>query len=356
MNTKELSEAFDRAGMQRSARVGARFLRYQATTTADRLSEAIPLLFGTAFSPTLPDTEFESVRRLCQQSLASLPDDPHEETGLLLREKHVDRPYHRSGLGTSEGLQAATMDDIRRRRDACCVPNGAIVSACGGFDADAILEAVQDYAGRLQGSADKSPPSEAGPRGSHLLVRPTAQVHLAMAWDAARVGEPAEDLDRIACAALGGTTSGRLFTEVRQRRSLCYAVSARYAANALQGSCILRAGTTPENASELLEVCLAEIRRISEDLSVAEVHRARRTMIDSLVLQGESTQARAFRLAHSLANRGTCPTLQERIEALERIAPECVIEHVRSWSTISPTIVAVGPSGCLPFPECAPAW
>jgi predicted Zn-dependent peptidase len=257
-------------------------------------------------------------------------------------------------MGTLSGLQQSAIEDVHRRREMCCVPDGAIVSVCGGIDPVACLNAVQRQADTLQGTPPTPAPQELGPRGQHLLVRPTAQVHLAMAWDAAHLGGPEEDLDRLACAALGGTTSGRLFTEVRQRRSLCYAVSARYAANSLQGSCILRAGTTPENAAELLEVCQAEICRMSEDLSVAEVQRARRTMIDAFVLQGESTQAIASRLASSVANRGDCPTMAERIAALEKINPEAVIEHARSWNAITPTIVAVGPSGCLPFPECDP--
>ncbi len=354
MNTKELSEAFDRAGMQRSAHVGARFIRFQATTTADRLDDAVPLLLGMAFTPSLPDRELDSVKRLCQQSLASLPDDPQEETGLLLRTMHVDRPFHRTGMGVPEGLSSVSMDDLRHRRDTCCRPGGAIVSACGGFDAEALFDAVQRQAEQLHGTASEAAYGGTAPRGRHLLVRPTAQVHIALAWDAARIGAPEEDLDRLVCAVLGGTTSGRLFTEVRQRRSLCYAVSSRYAANSLQGSCILRAGTTPDNAGELLDVCLGEIERLAVDISADEVLRTRRTLIDALVLQGESTQSRAARLAHVMANRGTCPTMQERIAQLERISPEQVIEHARSWAAIVPTIVAVGPAGCLPFPECAP--
>jgi len=351
LDAKALTNAFDRAGMQRGGSVTSRHIRIRATTTGDRLEPALKLLLGVAFSPSLPQTELESARRLCSQSLSHLPDDPSEEIGLLMRSVHLLRPYHRGGLGTNAGLEEVSLADLVARREACCVPGGAIITIAGDINPAKCVDMLTQLTDSLTGTAAPPPTESAGPGGQWLLSRPTSQVHLAMAWDGAKAGAAAEPLDRLAIGTLGGTTSGRLFTEARQRRSLCYSIGARYAATAFQGSCSIRASTTPENAEELLDVCAKEISKISCDLSREEVNRAKQTMISSMVMSGESTMARAAILAHGLCETDTCRSLATRIAEVESTSVDDIIDHVGSWSNISPSIVAIGPEGCVPFPE-----
>ena len=80
--------------------------------------------------------------------------------------------------------------------------------------------------------------------------------------DAPPEPDPDSPLERLAVAVLSGGTSARLFTEVRQKRSLCYSVSAAYQAGRDRGLISLYAGTTPQRAGQTLEVCLEEIRRL----------------------------------------------------------------------------------------------
>ena len=351
LDAKALAKEFDRAGMQRSGSVTSRHIRMSATTTGDRLEPALKLLLGVAFSPSLPPTELESARRLCAQSLSHLQDDPNEEIGLLMRSAHILRPYHRSGLGTNIGLEEVSWTDLASRREACCVPGGAIITITGNINPSNCVDMLTQLTDSLAGTAPPSPTESAPPGGQWLVSRPTSQVHLAMAWDGAQAGSAGEPLDRLAIGALGGTTSGRLFTEARQRRSLCYSIGARYAATAFQGSCSIRASTTPENAEELLDVCVKEISRISCDLSREEVNRTKQSLISSMVMSGESTRARAAILARDLCEIDTCRSLATRIAEVESTSVDDIIDHVQRWSNISPSIMAIGPEGCLPFPE-----
>jgi predicted Zn-dependent peptidase len=351
LDAKALANAFDRAGMQRGGNVTSRHIRMNATTTGDRLEPALKLLLGVAFSPSLPSTELESARRLCAQSLSHVQDDPNEEIGLLMRSVHILRPYHRGGLGTNTGLEEVSLPDLVARREACCVPGGAIITIAGDINPSKCVDMLTHLTGSLTGTAPLPPTESAASGGQWLLSRPTSQVHLAMAWDGAKAGADAELLDRLAIGTLGGTTSGRLFTEARQRRSLCYSIGARYAATAFQGSCSIRASTTPENVEELLNVCSKEISKISCDLSREEVNRTKQSMISSMVMSGESTMARAAFLARDLCETDTCRPLTTRIAEVESTSVDDIIDHVRSWSNISPSIVAIGPEGCVPFPE-----
>ena len=55
-----------------------------------------------------------------------------------------------------------------------------------------------------------------------------AQVHIGLMTDTARFTEEAYYDARVAVSILSGGMSARLFTEVREKRGLCYAIGARY--------------------------------------------------------------------------------------------------------------------------------
>jgi predicted Zn-dependent peptidase len=349
LNTKALTHAFDAAGMQRSGSVGTHFIRLSATTTTDHLRTAMELLLAVVMEPSFPDSELDAAREGCLQGLAHLADDPQQEISFSLRSRHLDRPFHRSGLGTVEGLNDVTTDALRKRLASRSVPTGSIMAIAGGVKTTECLDLLTTLTAKWSGAcADDRSPSP-GPRGRILIERPTSQVHLSMAWDAPPAGHNDVARERLLSVSLGGTTSGRLFTEARQRRSLCYSIGSQYARTAEQGWVTLHASTTPENAEELVQTCLSEITRIASDLTSKEIERARRTIISSMTMQGESTAARAAYMANALAQTGQCLSLKHRIDQIERVSAEDVMDYAKRYTQLDPTIVAIGPAGSLPF-------
>ncbi len=354
LSSRELSASFDLTGMQRGVHAGRRHVQLHATTTGDQVEHALRLLLLVTLEPKLGEQDLEHARQLCLQSLRHISDDPHDELGLALGLRHLNRPYHRTGRGSLAGLSALTQAEILSRHAACCVPEGAILSVAGACDADQVFDTITKLTQQWSGHPPALEPVEAGPRGKRLIAQDTSQVHLGMAWDAPDAASDDRMLEHLTCMSLGGTTSGRLFTEVRQRRSLCYSISSQFLPARDQGWCVLRAGTTPDNATELVETCVEEVHRIASDLSVDEVERSRRSIISSMVLRGESTAARAGRLAGNLAAIGVCKSLEARRAEYESVSAEEVQQYARRYAETDPTIVAIGPAGSLPYSQMQP--
>ena len=105
--------------------------------------------------------------------------------------------------------------------------------------------------------------------------------------------------------------SGRLFTEVREKRGLCYSVFASYAGHKTYGAVLGYAGTTVPRAQETLDVLVAELKRLSQGVEPDEYERAVVGMKSRLVMQGESTSARARAIAGDQYVYGQPRTLDE---------------------------------------------
>lgn len=94
--------------------------------------------------------------------------------------------------------------------------------------------------------------------------------------------------------------SSRLFTEVREKRGLVYAVSAFPAGVKGQGLLMAYAGTTKERAGKTLEVMLTELERLALGVTEEELSRAKVGLKTALVMADESIRSRASSMARDL--------------------------------------------------------
>src|SRR5213075_1957852 len=124
------------------------------------------------------------------------------------------------------------------------------------------------------------------------IPKDTTQTQIGIAYESVRFGEPDYYAALGAVNVLSGGMSSRLFTEVREKEGLCYAVWATYTTFKDRASVLCYAGTTNERAQETFDVTLAELDRLKDGVEEEEVQRVRAGLKSSLIMQEESTSAR----------------------------------------------------------------
>src|SRR2546421_210835 len=137
--------------------------------------------------------------------------------------------------------------------------------------------------------------------------------------------------------------SARLFTEIREKRGLCYAVSAGYHTFKDRASIICYPGTTNERAQETLDRLLYELRRLPEGIEQEEVERVQAGIKSSLIMQQESTSSRAFALASDWYYLGRVRTFDELQSAIDALTPQALVGHLRRCPPGDFSIVTLGP-------------
>lgn len=343
LDSRQLSDSLDTLGVRRSCDLQTWHLKLSATMLAARLSEALPLLASIMLEPRLPETAIDPVRNLCLQSLEALRDEPQYEVMLWLRSRHRQPPFNRTGYGEQDVLASATRDDVVALRRETFRPGGSIFAAAGDVDPDALAGQLNDLLTAFTGVADQPRPTADPARGYLPLQRDTAQVHIALACDAPAASDDEAVLERLALAVLSGGTSGRLFTEVRQKRSLCYSVGGSYRPGRDTGEATFYAGTTPDRAQETLDVVLAETARLSDGVTDREFKRAATRLKSRLVMQGESTPARATALASDLFRLGRARTLDERAAEIDAVNLDQLNAYLARRVMGPFTLVTIGP-------------
>ena len=153
----------------------------------------------------------------------------------------------------------------------------------------------------------------------------TEQYHLCLGGPGIARGDERRFALRILDTILGGSTSSRLFQEVREKRGLAYSVYSYASHYVDSGQVALYVGTRPDNVAEAMDVIGSELQRLTDDgVDEQELERARENVKGRTVLSMESTLTRMNRLGSSVLMEVPLLTVDELLAALDAVTLEDV--------------------------------
>jgi predicted Zn-dependent peptidase len=344
-DSRALLTALDNLGVSHGESAQTLHTSLSAATLGRNLIPTLEIYADILLRPHLEEEEVEPIRALTLQSLQSLEDDPGSRVIYELRRRHFPDPWGRAAPGTPEGVEAVTSADLRGFFRHAYRPNGAILGVAGAIDWPALKDAV----GRLfEGWKPRPEPSitvrPTGPKRDHI-VKETQQIQIALAYPTEPVGSPDYYLARATIAILGGYSSARLFTEVREKRGLCYSVYASDESQLDRAAVLCYAGTSPDRAQETLDVTVAEIARLtSSGIDAEELDTMRAGLKSSLIMQQESSLSRSASLASDWYHLGRVRSLDEISQTLDALTPASVGAFAARQPTDDLTILTLGPT------------
>lgn len=347
-DSRELTLAMDSLGLDHNESVGQVHVRFWGATLARNLPAALAIYAELLRRPHFPDDEIEPVRALALQDLQALEDDPGGRAMVELRRRHWPMPLGQDRRGTPETLARATPEMIRAQHRRRFGPRGTIVAVAGNVEWPALRDQVGELFGDWEGGSPEPLQTKPPLRGRTHLPKDTTQTQIAIAYPSVPFGHP-EYYDALAATqVLSGGMGARLFTEVREKHGLCYSIHASYVTFKEIAAVFGYAGTTNERAQKTLDLTLSELRRLVEGVTEEEVQRVQAGLKSSVIMQEESTSARAGVLASDWYYLNRVRPVEEIQAAINALTPASITEHVRRHPPGDFTIVTLGPTELTP--------
>ncbi len=151
--------------------------------------------------------------------------------------------------------------------------------------------------------------------------------------------------------AVGGGMSSRLFQEVRENRGLAYTIYSFHWGYADTGLFGFYGATSRRKSANSCPVALECLAKAAEDLSEAEIDRAKAQMKVSQLTALESSTARSEQIARQILAYGR---VLSRDEILARI-DNLTVNEIRAAGAAAlrtvPTVAAVGPVAKVHTPD-----
>lgn len=333
----------DNLGVERGESVSDAHVVLRGATLAKNLAPALQIYADVLRRPRLPDDQLEPCRLTALHELAAVEDEPAHKVMLELRRRHFPDPWGRPSQGEQAALESISLEEIQRFYSQLYRPNGTIVGVAGKFDWQALKDQVggllADWPTLDKPALDERPPAE--PRAH--LHHESNQTQIGIAYPSVPYHDPNYYVASAAVGVLGDGMSSRLFTEVREKRGLCYSVYASHATLLDRGSVLCYAGTSAERAQETLDVTLRELVRLAEGIEAGELDRLKARIKSSLIMQQESSSARSALLTRDWYYLGRVRTLDEVERIVDELSAERINQYLAGHRPGQFTIVTLGP-------------
>ncbi|HEY2717058.1 MAG TPA: pitrilysin family protein [Solirubrobacterales bacterium] len=295
----EISELFDGLGASVNAATGKETTHLHARFLDEHTDAVFDLLAEMLLAPTYP--EIDSERQVVLEEIAMYEDEPQDRVHDVLAEAVFGgHPLGRRVLGEAEVIASIPIPDISAYHQARYAGPEIVIGAAGHLDHDRIVGLAEKLVNPTGAGGDQ--PDMALDGGARLCFRQkeTEQYHICFGAPGLR----RDDERRYALAVLdsifGGSTSSRLFREVREKRGLAYSVGSYNEQFTDQGLVATYVGTREDNVEEACSIIGAELAQLrSEPVSEEELRRAKESVKGRLVLSSESTAARMTRISRA---------------------------------------------------------
>jgi predicted Zn-dependent peptidase len=342
----EIDQIFDTMGAELNAGTGKETTSVFARVIDAHLADAFDVMADMVFRPLL--TDIDSEREVILEEIAMYEDDPQEKVFDLLGEATFgDDPLGRAIIGRAAVISdtpAAAIADFYADRYS---PSNVVIAAAGAVDHDQMVALATD---RVPARAARARPaldpvqSPGGPR-RRFERKDTEQFHICLGATGLSRHDDRRFALRVLDTIFGGTSSSRLFQEVRERRGLAYAVYSFTSAYQDTGQVGLYVGTRGENLAQAMEVVGSELANcMVQPATAEELHRAKENLKGRVVLALESTGARMNRLGSELLAGEEPMAIDELVRRIDAVTHDDLVALAHElWAPERLSAAGIGP-------------
>jgi predicted Zn-dependent peptidase len=343
----EIAEASDDIGGNVNGFTDREFTYLYARTIGEQVETALELLFDLLLNSLCAEDHLALEKQLVLQEIRHVEDAPEDWVNeLLLETAWPAHPLGRPLMGRPDTVQGIGRQALVEYLSGLLCADRIFVAAAGRVEHEQVAGVVDRLAGELRAGPPLT--TEGSPLFESkrvLLPRPTGQVHFCLAVPGCARTDPARHALAVLDAILGGSTSSRLFQQIRENRGLAYSVGSYVQSYGSGGIFTIDAGTAPESFDLVLGLIEEEVQRLrAEGPSGEELQRARTQFKVAMALACESTGFRMQHLAGSEIYWGRVVSLDEIAAGVDAVTAEDV--HRLAQDIFTPerqALVAIGP-------------
>ena len=348
----QIAEEIEDVGGYINAYTSREMTAYYARILKDDVALALDVIGDIVLNPAFDPKEIEVERHVILQEIGQALDTPDDIIFDWLQEvSYPDQSFGRTILGPAERVAKFSRADLQTFVKDNYGPAQMILSAAGGVDHDAIVKQAEAIFGGLSARPQAAFQSATFKGAERREVKDLEQVHFAMAFDAPGYRHPDVYAAQVYSMVMGGGMSSRLFQKIREERGLCYSIFAQSGAYEDAGQITVYAGTSAKEIGDLCLITVDEMKRAAEDMSDAEVARARAQIKAGMLMGLESPSSRAERIARLLAIYGRVPDVSESVAKIDAVTTSDVRRYGEGLCSVDNALALYGPVAAAPSLE-----
>jgi predicted Zn-dependent peptidase len=300
-SAQNIARQMDSIGGNLDAFTGKETICFNVKSLAEHVPIALDVLTDLVLNPLFDLPDIERERSVILEEIKIDEDNPDVLVQELFTQAFwKDHPLGKPILGTSATVAKLDRQSLLAYHGDRFHGGNILFSAAGNLDHDRFTEAVAEKFSSLAGgeTLHELPAPKAGARIVLRNKKSMEQVQICLGVSAPPVADENRFATIILNTVLGGGMSSRLFQTIREERGMAYSIYSDLSPFRDTGTLCVYAGTATGKALEVVDLTLAEFRKLKESaLDEEELGRAKDQIKGNLLMGLESSNSRMANLA-----------------------------------------------------------
>ena len=326
-SAQEIAREVDSIGGNLDAFTGKEAVCFNIKVLDENLPVALDVLSDLVLHPKFSQADLEREQGVILEEIKMDEDNPdylvHET---FTQNFWKNQPLGQPILGTAQTVSSFSQETVFRHHARRFTAQNMFFSAAGHLEHDQMVELIASKFSDLPSGEERAAAARTAPvTYPHITLkkkRSLEQVQMCLGMPAPPVDSPDRFALYLLNSMLGGGMSSRLFESIRENEGLAYSIYSELSPFRDSGSLSIYAGMSLDRTERVLELTLAELRRLKEQaVTDAELKRARDQMKSNIVLGLESSGSRMSNLARQQMYYGRFITTDEVVGEIDRVTP-----------------------------------
>lgn len=331
---RQIAEEMDNIGGQMNAFTSKECTCYYAKVMDEKLPVATDILTDMFCNSVFEEAEMGKEKGVVLEEIAMSNDNPEDVAHETLAIEYFQgNPLAKTILGPGENVKAFTKGDIQQYMGKYYGGDNVIVVAVGNFDEESLVAELEEKLAAVgPGKRVAHKDSLWEPKPSFVTVpKDVEQIHMTMAMPAYHFTDKRKYALSVVANIFGGSMSSRLFQRIREEMGMAYSIYSYPSVYTTEGMLCIYAGMSSENAENVTESVLEEMRRMTREMiTQEELYNTKEQLRGNFILGQESTSAKMSAIGKNVLLGGGVKTEEEVLQELADVTLADVEEAIHT--------------------------
>jgi len=299
-NHDEIAKEVEKKGGILNGFTSEELTSYWCKMPSKNINSGLDIVSDLILNPRFDDKDFEKEKKIIVEEIKMYHDNPAYYVPEKIKEMLYKKPFGESIAGGEEIIKNLTRSEARSLFNSVYTTDSMILAVVGDADfADICKKAEKIYPATKRKLIEFK-----APRLNKEKIekrRGLEQAHFVFGFHTPTMQEKKRYAYEAAMAYLADGMSSVLFREIREKRSLAYAVKGNLESGRDYGYAAIYSGTQKEKIKEIKEIILKEFKNL-KNLKLKDLNEAKEQLIgNKKVVEEDSTMAMNILLEEEIA-------------------------------------------------------
>lgn len=294
-STEEIAREIEKNGGKTNAFTSEEITGYWCKMPSKHLDVALDVLSDIIKNPKFDESELEKERKVIFEEMKLYRDNPRMHVFDEIKKCLYGGSLSVDIIGTEESMESLDRNKILEKFNKVYKPNQMIFCVVGDCDFDKIIDFAEENFSDEKGDVLEE---EITLKNETKIEERLGvdQANLVLAYHVPLAGDEGSYVANVLNGIMAEGMSSRLFSEIREKRNLAYAVKGGSNINKRFAYNYIYVGTNKDNVEEVKKLILEEFEKVSKDLDEKELNESKEQLIGLYQISMEDSEEQMVEL------------------------------------------------------------